>query len=227
LTDYLEELLDNTEALLEQVRRLERGVFGTASGEETGEGEAPLPPERPNEEASLSPERPREEVPLAPARLKEKLWSALDTAPESERDKEAASRAEMMEKETALEPPGRILTPLEEEKPEDSSALLEQLEQMERAAASASGMEDGTANRSAAWGETGGRGQGSYSVGPDGARRGSMYPGVTGTAGENRPLGAGFGEPVSQPAEELRWAERADRAFRRDSRRYDGDFYLY
>ena len=26
---------------------------------------------------------------------------------------------------------------------------------------------------------------------------------------------------------EMRWAERADRAFRRDSRRYDGGFYLY
>lgn len=26
---------------------------------------------------------------------------------------------------------------------------------------------------------------------------------------------------------EMRWAEQADRAFRRDSRRYDGGFYLY
>ena len=28
-------------------------------------------------------------------------------------------------------------------------------------------------------------------------------------------------------SEEMRWAEQADRAFRRDSRRYDGGFYLY
>ena len=27
--------------------------------------------------------------------------------------------------------------------------------------------------------------------------------------------------------EETRWAEQADRVFRRDSRRYDGGFYLY
>lgn len=38
-------------------------------------------------------------------------------------------------------------------------------------------------------------------------------------------------EKISLPAApglgELEWAERADRAFRRDSRRYDGGFYLY
>jgi len=215
LTDYLEELLDNTEALLEQVRRLERGVSGQASGEETGEGEAPLPPERPGEEA-----------PPAPKRLKENPRSAPNSVLDSETDKEIASRAEAAEEQAALEPPERIPTPLEEEE-KAGSVLLEQLEQLDRAAVSASGMGDGTANRSAAWGEAGGRGQGGYYASPDGARWGSAYPGAAGTAGEGWPLGAGFGEPASQPAEELRWAERADRAFRRDSRRYDGDFYLY
>lgn len=32
---------------------------------------------------------------------------------------------------------------------------------------------------------------------------------------------------VPPASEEMRWAEQADRAFRRDSRRYDGGFYLY
>lgn len=32
---------------------------------------------------------------------------------------------------------------------------------------------------------------------------------------------------VPSASEEMRWAEQADRAFRRDSRRYDGGFYLY
>lgn len=59
----------------------------------------------------------------------------------------------------------------------------------------------------------------------------------TGTAGGGRFPGAGPAVPAGwsgersdgQPASgmETDWAERADRAFRRDSRRYDGDFYLY
>lgn len=40
------------------------------------------------------------------------------------------------------------------------------------------------------------------------------------SSGETGPSGAR--EPVG-----MEWAERADRAFRRDSRRYDGGFYLY
>lgn len=34
-------------------------------------------------------------------------------------------------------------------------------------------------------------------------------------------------EPRLAPGGEMLWAERADRVFRRDSRRYDGGFYLY
>ena len=35
------------------------------------------------------------------------------------------------------------------------------------------------------------------------------------------------GRETLQSSGELTWAEQADRAFRRDSRRYDGGFYLY
>lgn len=35
------------------------------------------------------------------------------------------------------------------------------------------------------------------------------------------------GPAVPSAQGEMRWAEQADRAFRRDSRRYDGGFYLY
>lgn len=35
------------------------------------------------------------------------------------------------------------------------------------------------------------------------------------------------GPSLSSASGEMRWAEQADRAFRRDSRRYDGGFYLY
>ena len=50
--------------------------------------------------------------------------------------------------------------------------------------------------------------------------------GPTGSAGEAWRGGGGL-EGYAAPEEELRWAERADRAFRRDSRRYDGGFYLF
>lgn len=35
------------------------------------------------------------------------------------------------------------------------------------------------------------------------------------------------GPDLPSASGEMRWAEQADRAFRRDSRRYDGGFYLY
>lgn len=35
------------------------------------------------------------------------------------------------------------------------------------------------------------------------------------------------GPAVPSAQDDMRWAEQADRAFRRDSRRYDGGFYLY
>lgn len=40
------------------------------------------------------------------------------------------------------------------------------------------------------------------------------------------PVGETGASPASEPAE-IRWAEQADRVFRRDSRRYDGAFYMY
>lgn len=36
-----------------------------------------------------------------------------------------------------------------------------------------------------------------------------------------------IGPGLPSASGEMRWAEQADRAFRRDSRRYDGGFYLY
>ena len=50
-----------------------------------------------------------------------------------------------------------------------------------------------------------------------------------GAGGESRDWGwNGVPARGTAPAvDEARWAEWADRAFRRDSRRYDGGFYLY
>ena len=59
-------------------------------------------------------------------------------------------------------------------------------------------------------------------------------PGPADRAGFPDAAGAPAAEPGTGPGGtalryggELDWAERADRVFRRDSRRYDGGFYLY
>ena len=58
--------------------------------------------------------------------------------------------------------------------------------------------------------------------------------GLTGVAGEMPSLPQGRENPAfrlpgggASPGGEAGWAEQADRVFRRDSRRYDGGFYLY
>lgn len=61
------------------------------------------------------------------------------------------------------------------------------------------------------------------SVSPRGPETGWL-PG--GTAEARTPAGE-TGASAVPMSEETRWAEQADRAFRRDSRRYDGGFYLY
>lgn len=214
MTDYLEELLDNTAALLEQVRRLERSASGPGL-ERAGEGE-PSPAFRAAEESAEE--------------------TAINRWPEAGETLRAAERRETErvsgaasgggERESgAPEPPERVLTPLEEERRPEGSVLLEQMERLERAAASEPG--GGVPNRSAAWDEAGAGRRNGYSAGLTGALPGSVFPGVAGAAGEGWALGAGFAGTGVQPGEELRWAERADRAFRRDSRRYDGGFYLY
>ena len=61
-------------------------------------------------------------------------------------------------------------------------------------------------------------------------RAASAVPAAEWIAGGETPARIPAEEPASSvpPAsEEMRWAERADRAFRRDSRRYDGGFNLY
>lgn len=61
-------------------------------------------------------------------------------------------------------------------------------------------------------------------------RAAPVIPAAEWIAGGETPARIPAGEPrssVPPASEEMRWAEQADRAFRRDSRRYDGGFYLY
>lgn len=175
-----------------------------------------------------------------------------ERAPAPLKEREAGKKDGVEER--TLEVPERVLTPLEiqeawrdrteiedlagagrtetlADRPErrTAPALLRQLERLERAAAVSVG-------GAAPWRRAGGEMAGRESVslpGPAG------FAGVMAGAGRGWAPGGGLERPgsLSAGAErewpgalsagELRWAERADRVFRRDSRRYDGGFYLF
>lgn len=110
---------------------------------------------------------------------------------------------------------------------EGRCALLEQLERLERAAA----LPEAEARRSAA------RGRSVWEQGAGNRLNGPLSPlsapdGVTAPAGlpeaaEGVALRSGPGARAQFPGGAADWAEQVDLAFRRDSRRYDGGFYLY
>lgn len=215
MPDYLEELLGGAEDLLEQVKRLERGLSG-------------LTPERreaaPEETAPASGETDDPEERRRRAVLSEAIWEGREAGgrrydPASRQNpvrtqEEPAPRRRSREEEIAL-PPERPGAEEERFRMEGFSPLLTQLERLERAAlplplgGAGAGRETSPA-----------RDMGVPS------RAGTALAGKAGAAEEG--WGGGGPDRYAAPVEEeLRWAERADRAFRRDSRRYDGGFYLY
>lgn len=216
MPDYLEELLGGAEDLLEQVKRLERGLSG-------------LTPERreaaPEETALASGETDDPEERRRWAVLSEAVWEEREAGgrrydpasrqnPVRTQEEEPAPRRRSREEEIAL-PPERPEAEEERFRMEGFSPLLAQLERLERAALPLS-----------LGGAGAGRGTGpalDLGVPP---RAGTALAGKAGAAEEG--WGGGGPDRYAAPVEEeLRWAERADRAFRRDSRRYDGGFYLY
>jgi len=247
LTDYLEEVLDNAEALLEQVRRLEQGLPGPA-GQSARETEDVSPAG--DEEAAQGEEtggRPAvekaEEAEGKTVRAAD--WNSLvyqEDRSQAGLEKGPAEPGPSPEEDGALEPPRRVQTPLEvlqtsSEAPQrtslevpqrvrtpleteegETSPLLDQVQRLERAA-----------GRSVQLGP--GQGRNTSFPQPAGTlappRTGTAFPDAPGVPGEGRSGGSGFVQNGASAAEELRWAEQADRAFRRDSRRYDGGFYLY
>lgn len=205
MVDYLEESLERAEALLEEVRRLEGGL------------------------SALKAERKGEATPSGA----EEEGGQAEAGREGGAGTEQAGAGSLLEGVSdplpgrsgavgELKLPGRILTPPEEresqagglERP-GTPALLRQMKQLERAAAVSAG--DMSPNRRA-----GTESPGSYPVSLPGPRAAAL-PGVTAGAG----LGQSAALSGALSADEARWAERADRVFRRDSRRYDGGFYLY
>lgn len=200
MTDYLEQLLDNTAALLERVRKLEN----SRPAPEQGNGS------------------------LSASGTEERTVDRRESEDASERAQYAAQQAETGRKAVSGEGKSDSLRAQQnsgqerEDFREGFSPLLEQLERLERAQAA---LEGGGA-------VAGGR------PAPAGAAR-TDYP--LSLAGPGRRTAAPVTEELlgwsetqrGLPGREtdlggaLDWTEQADRIFRRDSRRYDGGFYLY
>ena len=178
MPDYLEELLDNAAALLEQVKLLERELSGLTPGARAMEAEEYAP--------AAGAETGRGET-----YSKSSAW--MDVFEE----RQEVSRIKNLVYEA-----------------DRASPLLEQLGRLERAASAPALLQAGAVR-------TAGPG-----FDPLPAVRTGGGLGPTGSAGEAWRGGGGL-EGYAAPEEELRWAERADRVFRRDSRRYDGGFYLF
>lgn len=70
----------------------------------------------------------------------------------------------------------------------------------------------------------GGRRQAAPSASPP---AGPLSPGLNGAGRGENPGPGEVTSPLTASDKALDWAEQADRVFRRDSRRYDGGFYLY
>ena len=215
MTDYLELTWPGQEdALLEQARRLERALSRLITG---GRPE----PEGPREESrSRARERPAgagtEGVGEAEAEL---------LSPDGSRRRTPGPRLERMDPDAPG--PGRAEG---EGEPERESLPLEtQLTRLDRAVRWADGsirsggMEPGRSARPAPRRPGGGAGAGSAS--------GRALPGEGWEPDWGRAAAGAGGLPYGRGGpgawEETRWAEQADRVFRRDSRRYDGGFYLY
>lgn len=255
MVDYLETAgEENLDALLEQLLRLSAALSGIGSGkgERTGgedsprretfeaQGEtedvpprAPLGQEESREEAggfaalpSPRPARTEGDTPFpdSPWREERKWGLRLNrlkgrrTA--AEWDGEPSSVQAAPRSETA-ERSGGNPGPEEEKDGETPSTLLEQLEQTERALALRwRGEAEGAERRKdnfvsqavrAGWSES--APPGFAAGGPAADSRNGPRRGTVGS----RSLTGG----------DIDWAERADKAFRRDGRRYDGGFYLY
>ena len=214
MTDYLEALLEHTDVLLEQVRRLERsgGRTGPASPAQ------PSPPLR-RERDALSRQTGGAPEPPSPGE-----WAAVKDR--DARQNRARRARTLLAEEDARREPGEIpVSPLaiSPEREETVPPLLNQLKRLERTGVlplgtASPGPEGGASlRRERAWSPS------SPSASPSGAG----YPDAAGSPAPDQRGSPGLGESGTPPDGALGWAEQADRVFRRDSRRYDGGFYLY
>ena len=204
MTDYLELLEEGADALLEQARRLEQALVGRERNREEAGEEGSSPVRSPLRGEQAVPER---------MLLRGETDRPHEGSPEAALESFGALSLSRAQVDTAWE---------EGQEREETFPLLEQLRRLEsvqvlpQAEQSRAGTRAGSAGRRNAW---------------NGLEWGE---GLTGVAGEMPSLPQGRENPAfrlpgggASPGGEAGWAEQADRVFRRDSRRYDGGFYLY
>lgn len=223
MRDYLEELTPGGGALLEELQRAERRLSGLPSGEET---EARKPEEADRTERIKdrtedmvdnsenvskilgTVDNTVKDVP----KYAEIEWEAPDARREAaapgERRDMAVNRTETTgDDSSGRNKPGGILETDGEKRSTNSLAV--RLERLDRAVLTSAA---GTDVRRRDETRTG------HTLPLRRAALPGLAPGETASAGR-------VGLPA--PGGETDWIEQADQAFRRDSRRYDGGFYLY
>lgn len=215
MTDYLEALLEHTDVLLEQVRRLER------SGGQTGPASPAQPSPPPRRERDI----PSWQTTGAPELPSLGEWTAAKGR-DARQSRARRAHTLLAEEEDAGREPGEIpVSPLaiSPEREETVPPLLNQLKRLERTGVlppgtASPGPEGGTSLRQErTWSPP------FSSTFPSGAG----YPDAAVSPAPDQRGSPGLGESGTPPDGALGWAEQADRVFRRDSRRYDGGFYLY
>lgn len=241
MTDYLEEHLGNAGALLERIRRLEQSVSGLS-------GRAVLSEKAKKSDNFAEKAGDTEEKSENVSRLKKGVYN---TETEVNRIKEIVDNLdidlEIREKEQDIsvnrkirsddngENPGQAETASEPEeteartnteRAENRSELSAQLEELDRVAAALTTLiPAGRETARGGW-SAGGR-TGGYPISLPGPQSIAVDPNLIAVPGE---VWSALGTPAgADPAYggTRSWAEQADRIFRRDSRRYDGGFYLY
>lgn len=228
MTDYLEEYLGNAEALLERIRQLEQSASGLS-------GEAV---QTENAERSDDFDKKTQDTDEKSENISKEEQKVYDTASEvnqvkksvdnldvdleirgKEQDIAGNRQAMADDNEKNLERAETVLkaeeagTRTNAERSENRSPLSDQLEELDRAVSALTTLVP--------------EGQSSYPISLSAPQAPAADPTITGLPGEvwsmpAAPAGADFACGGTR-----NWAEQADRMFRRDSRRYDGGFYLY
>lgn len=232
LTDYLEEHLGNAEALLERIRQLEQsasGLSGKAVQTENAEkyDDFTRKTQDADEKSEIVSEKEQEVYNIAPEvnQLKKSVDN-LDVDLEIRGKEEdiavnrqaiADDNGKNLEQAETVPKVGETGGRNNAERAENRSPLSDQLEELDRA----------TSALTALVPEGQGGAQSPYPISLSPPQAPAADPTTAGAPGEVWSVpGIPSGSDLTYGGTQ-NWAEQTDRLFRRDSRRYDGGFYLY
>ena len=232
MIDYLEEQMGGADALMEQIRRMERSVPGLAREEGQVEARAAGTLPRKEEEQTLDPDGKIEtgnEKTVYNLNRQVNLTEKSVDNPGAQRkiQVEEANIGQSQqggdESRTTVGKPDGLEEAWSGTKGKQRPPLAVRLEKLERAAAALAAPAGGRTVQTG-WED---RRRAGYPVSLPGPLERASYPNISGTPGGSQPGENTLNGPAPTTGGVLSWAEQADRAFRRDSRRYDGGFYLY